>query len=62
MERIVKEAVHIRLNRENFSRDNGFNLSRSWFPITTMLASQKAETGKESFDLTGKLPVANGLP
>jgi hypothetical protein len=27
MDRVVKEAVHIRLNRKNFNRDNGFNLS-----------------------------------
>jgi hypothetical protein len=27
MERIMKEAIHIRLNKENFNRDNGFNLS-----------------------------------
>jgi hypothetical protein len=50
----VKEAIHIRLNKEDFNRDNGFNLSRAWFPITRMLASQKAEPGKESIDLTEK--------
>jgi hypothetical protein len=60
MDRIVKEAIHIRLNEENFNRDNGFNMSRAWFPITRMLASQKAEPGKGSNDLTGKPPVANG--
>jgi hypothetical protein len=60
MDRNVKEALHIRLNRENFNRDNGFNLSQAWFPLTRMLASQKAEAGKESNDLTGKPPVANG--
>jgi hypothetical protein len=62
MDRIVKEAIHIRLNKENFNRDNGFNLRRAWFPITRMLASQKAEPGKESNDLTGKPLVANGQP
>jgi hypothetical protein len=62
MDRIVKEAIHIRLNRENFNRDNGFNLSQAWFLITRMLASQKAEPGKESNDLTGKPPVANRQP
>jgi hypothetical protein len=51
MDRIVKEAIHIRMNKENFNRDNGFNPSRAWFPITRMLASQKAEPGKESNDL-----------
>jgi hypothetical protein len=51
MDRIMKEAIHIRLNKENFNRDNGFNLSRAWFPITRMLGSQKAEPGKASNDL-----------
>jgi hypothetical protein len=62
IERIVKEGIHIRLKRKNFNRDNGLNLNRSWFPITRMLASQKAKTGKESSDLTGKHPVANVRP
>jgi hypothetical protein len=62
MDRIVKEAIHIRLNKESFNRNNGFNLSRAWFPITRMLASQKAEPGKDSSDLTGKPPVASGRP
>jgi hypothetical protein len=39
MDRIVKEVIHMRLNKKNFNRDNGFNLSRAWFPITRMLAS-----------------------
>jgi hypothetical protein len=56
MDRIVKEAIHIRLNRENFNRDNGFNLSRAWFPITRMLTCQMAEQGKESNDLMEKNP------
>jgi hypothetical protein len=58
----VKEAIRIRLNRENFNRYNGFNLSQAWFPIMRMLASQKAEPGKHSNDLMGKPPVANGWP
>jgi hypothetical protein len=62
MDRIVKEAIHIRLNKENFNRDNGFNLSLAWFPITRMIASQKAKQVKESNDLIGKPPAANGRP
>jgi hypothetical protein len=62
MDRIVKEAIPMRLNKEIFNRDNGFNLSQAWFPITRMLASQKAEPSKESNDLTEKPPVANGQP
>jgi hypothetical protein len=39
MDQVVKEAIHMRLNRKNFNRDNGFNLSRDWYPITSMLAN-----------------------
>jgi hypothetical protein len=62
VDRLMKEAIHIRQNKENFSRDNGLNLSRSWFPITRMLSSQKDKPGKESNDLTEKHPEANGRP
>jgi hypothetical protein len=27
MDRVVKEAIHVRLNKVNFNRDNAFNLS-----------------------------------
>jgi hypothetical protein len=62
MDRVVKEAIHIRLNKENFNRDNGFYLSRAWYPTTSMLANQKAEPGKEGNDPTRRSPVANGRP
>jgi hypothetical protein len=48
MDRIVKEAIHIRLNRKNFNRDNDFNLSRAWFPITRMLANQRLNQVKRA--------------
>jgi hypothetical protein len=60
MDRVIKEAIHIRLNKENFNRDNGFNLSRAWYPITRMLANQKAVPGKEGNDPTRRSPVTNG--
>jgi hypothetical protein len=62
MDRVIKEAIHIRLKKENFNRDNGFNLSRAWYPIMSMLANQKAEPGKEGNDLTCRSPVANRRP
>jgi hypothetical protein len=36
MDRLVKEAIQIRLNHKNFNRDNGFTLSRAWNPITKL--------------------------
>jgi hypothetical protein len=32
MDRLVKEAIQIRLNQNYFNRDNGFTLSRAWNP------------------------------
>jgi hypothetical protein len=33
MDRLVSEAIEMRLHPENFKRDNGFNLSYAWSPI-----------------------------
>jgi hypothetical protein len=37
MDRLVKEAIEIRLHPNNFNRDGGFPLSRAWQPVTNML-------------------------
>lgn len=37
MGRLVKEATEIGLHSNNFNRDNGFMLSQSWNPLTSML-------------------------
>jgi hypothetical protein len=37
MDRLVKEAVEILLNKNSFNRDGGFILSQVWSPITNML-------------------------
>jgi predicted GIY-YIG superfamily endonuclease len=29
-DRIIKEAIQIKINRQNFNRDNGFHLSKCW--------------------------------
>jgi hypothetical protein len=36
MDRLVKEAIQIRLNQNNINRDNGFTLSRAWNPVTKL--------------------------
>jgi hypothetical protein len=36
MDRLVKEAIQIRLNQKNFNRDRGFKLSRAWNPVTKL--------------------------
>jgi hypothetical protein len=48
MDRLEKEAIEIRLNLSNFSRDGGFILSRAWYPMINMLRNQKAGPGRAS--------------
>jgi hypothetical protein len=37
MDRLVKEAIEIRLHPDNFNRDNGFILSHAWYPLINQL-------------------------
>jgi hypothetical protein len=37
MDRLVKEAMEIRLNHKNFDSDNGFTLCQAWNPVTKLL-------------------------
>jgi hypothetical protein len=37
MDRLVKEAIEIRLHPDNFKRDNGFILSHAWYPFINQL-------------------------
>jgi hypothetical protein len=48
MDRIVKEAIEIRLNTANINRDGGFMLSRAWYPVLNMLSNWKAGQNKAS--------------
>jgi len=46
MDCLVKEAIKIQLNTENFNRDSGFTLRQAWYPATNMLSNQKAGPGR----------------
>jgi hypothetical protein len=37
VDRLVKEAIEVHLNKNNFNRDSGFILSQAWSPVTNML-------------------------
>jgi hypothetical protein len=37
MDRLVREAIEIRLHTDNFNRDDGFNLSHAWRLIIKIL-------------------------
>jgi hypothetical protein len=37
MDRLLREAIEIRLHPENFNRDDGFNLSYAWRHIIKIL-------------------------
>jgi hypothetical protein len=47
MDRIVNEAIEIHLHPDNFNRDGGFNLSRSWQPVTNMLKQSGEPMSKQ---------------
>jgi hypothetical protein len=43
MDRLVKEAIEIRLHPNNFNRDEGFSLSHTWRPVINMLKRSSGE-------------------
>jgi hypothetical protein len=48
MDRLVREVIEIRLHHNNFNKDDGFNLSRTWCPIIIMLQlSRSAPMAKQ---------------
>jgi hypothetical protein len=50
MDRLVKEAIGIRLNNKNFNRDGGLKLSRAWHPLINMLTNQEAGLMQQALD------------
>jgi hypothetical protein len=50
MDRLVKEAIQIRLNQNNVNRDNGFTLSRAWNPVTKLFFTHNLDTGKAAIE------------
>jgi hypothetical protein len=48
VDRLIKEAIEIRLNTRNFNRDGGFTLSRAWYPVINMLCNEKAGPSRAS--------------
>jgi hypothetical protein len=45
MDRLIKEAIQIRLNQNNINRDNGFTLSWAWNPVTKLLFTHNLDPG-----------------
>jgi hypothetical protein len=37
MDRLVKEAIEIRLHADSFFRENGFIMSHAWYPLINQL-------------------------
>jgi hypothetical protein len=58
MDLLVKEAIDIRLNNQNFNRDGGLMLRRVWHPVINMLSSQKARLMQQILDTNRQLPLA----
>jgi flagella basal body P-ring formation protein FlgA len=50
MDRLVKEAIQIRLSHKNFNRDNVFTLSQAWNPVTKLLFKHDTDPGKAAIE------------
>jgi hypothetical protein len=59
MDLLVKDAIDIRLNNQNFSRDGGLMLSRAWHPAINMLSNQEAGLTHQTLDTNLQLPLAS---
>ncbi|GFG30771.1 hypothetical protein Cfor_10855 [Coptotermes formosanus] len=46
VDRLVKEAIEIQLNKNNFNREGCFILSHAYAPVTTMLMNVKGGTSR----------------
>jgi hypothetical protein len=57
VDRLVKEAIQIRLNHKNFNRENGFTLSWAWNPVIKLLFKHNNDPGKAAIK-PGHRPVA----
>jgi hypothetical protein len=57
MDCLIKEAIQIRLNQNNFSGDNGFTLSQAWNPVTKSLFTHNLDPGKAAIEPTHQLVV-----
>jgi hypothetical protein len=55
MDRLVKEAIQIRLNQNNINRDNGFTLSRACNPVTKLLFTHNLDPGKAAIEPAHRL-------
>jgi hypothetical protein len=45
MDHLIKEAIKMKLNYENFNRNSGFTVSWAWYPATNLLSNQEAGPG-----------------
>jgi hypothetical protein len=57
---LVKEAIEIHLNNNNFNRDGVFILSQAWSPITNILMKVKAGPSRAGTRLCP--PILLSLP
>jgi hypothetical protein len=49
MDRLVKEAIQIRINQNIITRDNGFTMSRAWNPVTKLF-THNLDPGKAAIE------------
>jgi hypothetical protein len=55
MDCLVKEAIGIILNNQNFNRDGGLMLSHAWHPVIIMLSNQETGLTQHALDTNQQL-------
>jgi hypothetical protein len=47
MDRLVKEAIEIKLRPDNNNREEGFKLGNAWNPSTSLLRQSNSQTSRK---------------
>jgi hypothetical protein len=59
MDHLVKEAIGIRLDNQNFNTDGGLMLSHAWHPVINKLSNQETGLMQQTLDTNRQLPLAS---
>ena len=54
LDRLIKEAIEKRLNKENFDTDGGFIFNQAWSPVTSILVHEKQDQAERVLDSTNE--------
>jgi hypothetical protein len=58
MDRLVNEAIQMRLNKKNFNRDSGFTMSQGWNPLRKLMFEHDTDPGKAAIEPANRSQAA----